>query len=391
MPQAFIVNAVRTAGGRRGGKLSKVHPIDLGAHVLDELVARTAIDPALIEDVIFGCVDQVGAQSANIARNCVLSTRSLPESVPGTTVDRQCGSSQQALHFAAQAVMSGVHDVVIAGGVELMSLVPLGGNAIAGHKAGMGVPYGLGMKRRYPGAKFNQFTGAEMIAEKWGFSREQLDRFGLASHQKAAAATKEGRFTREIVPVEVEVEGGGSEKFQADEGIRYDASYEAMASLKTLSDKGLLTAGTSSQITDGASALLVANEAGLEKLRANPRARIAAMTLAGSDPVIMLTAPIPATQKLLARAGKKIQDVDLYEVNEAFASIPLAWLHDIGADPAKLNVNGGAIALGHPLGCTGVKLMTTLLHELERRGGRYGLQTMCEGGGLANATLIERL
>ena len=283
MAQAFIVNAVRTAGGRRNGKLSKVHPIDLGALVLDELVARTAIDPAQIEDVIFGCVDQVGAQSANIARGCVLSSRSLPESVPGTTVDRQCGSSQQAIHFAAQAVMSGVHDVVIAGGVEVMSLVPLGGNAIAGHKAGMGVPYGQGMKRRYPGAKFNQFTGAEMIAEKWGFSREALDRFGLSSHQKAAAATKEGRFTREIVPVEVELEGGGSEKFQADEGIRYDASYEAMASLKTLSDKGLLTAGTSSQITDGAAALLVANEAGLEKLRLNPRAR-AASAWPGSAP-----------------------------------------------------------------------------------------------------------
>jgi acetyl-CoA acetyltransferase family protein len=391
MPNAFIAGAVRTAGGRRGGKLAKVHPIDLGALVLDELVARTAIDPALIEDVVFGCVDQVGAQSANIARGCVLSTRSLPESVPGTTVDRQCGSSQQALHFAAQAVMSGVHDVVIAGGVELMSLVPLGGNAIAGHKAGMGAPYGLGMKRRYPGAKFNQFAGAEMIAEKWGFTREQLDRFGLASHEKASRATREGRFTREIVPVEVTLEDGSTEKFAVDEGIRHDASYEAMAALKTLSDKGLLTAGTSSQITDGAAALLVANEAGLEKLRVNPRARIAALTLAGSDPVIMLTAPIPATQKLLARAGIKIDQVDRYEVNEAFASIPLAWLHDIGADPAKLNVSGGAIALGHPLGATGVKLMTTLLHELERTGLRWGLQTMCEGGGLANATLIERL
>jgi acetyl-CoA C-acetyltransferase len=391
MGEAFIVGAVRTAGGRRGGKLSKWHPIDLGALVLDELVARTAIDPSLVEDVIFGCVDQVGAQSANIARNCVLSTHTLPESVPGTTVDRQCGSSQQAIHFAAQAVMSGVHDVVIAGGVELMSLVPLGGNAIAGHKAGMGAPYGDGMKRRYPGARFNQFAGAEMIAEKWGFSRETLDRFGLASHEKAARATREGRFAREIVPVEVTHEDGSSEKFQADEGIRADASYEAMASLKTLSDKGLLTAGTSSQITDGAAALLVANERGLEKLRATPRARIAAMTLAGSDPVIMLTAPIPATQKLLARAGMKIGEIDRYEVNEAFASIPLAWLADTGADPAKLNVNGGAIALGHPLGCTGVKLMTTLLHELERSGGRYGLQTMCEGGGLANATLIERL
>jgi acetyl-CoA acetyltransferase family protein len=391
MGDAFIVNAVRTAGGRRGGRLSKWHPIDLGALVLDELVARAAIDPGAVEDVIFGCVDQVGAQSANIARNCVLASRSLPESVPGTTVDRQCGSSQQALHFAAQAVMSGVHDVVIAGGVELMSLVPLGGNAIAGHKAGMGVPYGQGMKRRYPGAKFNQFAGAEMIAEKWGFSREELDRFGLASHQKAAAATREGRFAREIVPVEVTLEGGGTEKFQADEGIRADASYEAMAKLKTLSEKGLLTAGTSSQITDGAAALLVANQQGLEKLRAAPRARFAAMALAGDDPVIMLTAPIPATKKLLARAGVKIEQVDRYEVNEAFASIPLAWLRDTGADPAKLNVNGGAIALGHPLGCTGARLMTTLLHELERCGGRYALQTMCEGGGLANATLIERL
>jgi acetyl-CoA acetyltransferase family protein len=391
MGEAYIVGAVRTAGGRRGGKLSKWHPIDLGARVLDELVARTAIDPGLVEDVIFGCVDQVGAQSANIARNCVLSSQSLPESVPGTTVDRQCGSSQQALHFAAQAVLSGVHDVVIAGGVELMSLVPLGGNAIAGHKAGMGVPYGRGMKRRYPGARFDQFVGAEMIAEKWGLTREQLDRFGLASHEKAARATLEGRFTREIVPVEVTLEDGRVEKFQTDEGIRADAGYDAMAKLKTLSEKGLLTAGTSSQISDGAAAVLVVNEAGLSKLRATPRARFVAMALAADDPVMMLHVPIPATQKLLQRAGMRIEQVDRYEVNEAFASVPLAWLHDLGADPAKLNVNGGAIALGHPLGCTGAKLMTTLLHELERSGGRYGIQTMCEGGGLANATLIERL
>ena len=390
MPEAFIVGAVRTAGGRKNGKLKDWHPIDLGAFVLDELVARTAADPALIEDVIFGCVDQVGAQSANIARNAVLASR-LPESVPGTTVDRQCGSSQQALHFAAQAVMSGVHDVVIAGGVELMSLVPIGGNAIAGHKAGMGSPYGLGMKKRYPGAKFNQFAGAEMIAERWGFSREDLDRFGLASHEKAARATREGRFAREIVPVEVTLDDGTSEKFATDEGIRADASLAAMAALKPLSDKGLLTAGTSSQITDGAAAVLLANEAGLRRLGAAPRARIAAMTLAGDDPVIMLTAPIPATEKLLRRAGMKIDQIDRYEVNEAFASVPLAWLRDTGADPAKLNVNGGAIALGHPLGCTGAKLATTLLHELERTSARFGIQTMCEGGGLANATLIERL
>jgi acetyl-CoA C-acetyltransferase len=390
MPEAFIVGAVRTAGGRKNGKLKNWHPIDLGAFVLDELVARTGADPAAIEDVIFGCVDQVGAQSANIARNAVLASR-LPESVPGTTVDRQCGSSQQAFHFAAQAVMSGVHDVVIAGGVEVMSLVPIGGNAIAGHKAGMGSPYGLGMKKRYPGAKFNQFAGAEMIAERWGFSREDLDRFGLSSHEKGALATREGRFAREIVPVEVTFDDGTTEKFAADEGIRADSSLAAMAALKPLSEKGLLTAGTSSQITDGAAAVLVANEAGLKRLGAAPRARVVAMALAGDDPVIMLTAPIPATAKLLRRAGVKIGDVDRYEVNEAFASVPLAWLRDTGADPAKLNVNGGAIALGHPLGCTGAKLMTTLLHELERTGGRLGLQTMCEGGGLANATLIERL
>jgi acetyl-CoA acetyltransferase family protein len=390
MGDAYIVGAVRTAGGRRNGKLKDWHPIDLGALVLDELVARTSADPAAIEDVIFGCVDQVGAQAANIARNAILSSR-LPESVPGTTVDRQCGSSQQALHFAAQAVMSGVHDVVIAGGVELMSKVPLGGNAIAGYKAGMGSPYGLGMKKRYPGVKFNQFEGAEMIAEKWGFDRETLDRFGLSSHQKAAAATAEGRFEREILPVEVTFEDGSSEKFATDEGIRADASLEAMAALKALSDKELLTAGTSSQITDGAAAILIANDAGLARLGATPRARVHSMALVGDDPVMMLSAPIPATARLLERAAVKIADVDRYEVNEAFASVPLAWLHDTGADPEKLNVNGGAIALGHPLGCSGAKLMTTLLHELERCGGRYGLQTMCEGGGLANATLIERL
>jgi acetyl-CoA acetyltransferase family protein len=390
MGDAYIVGAVRTAGGRRNGRLSSWHPIDLGALVLDELVARTGADPAAVEDVIFGCVDQVGAQAMNVARNAVLSS-SLPESVPGTTVDRQCGSSQQALHFAAQAVMSGVHDVVIAGGVEVMSLVPIGGNAIAGYKAGMGSPYGEGMKRRYPGVKFDQFAGAEMIAEKWGFDRERLDRFGLSSHERAARATREGRFEREIVPVEVALEDGPAEKFAVDEGIRHDASLEAMAGLKPLSDKGLLTAGTSSQITDGAAALLVANDAGLRRLGATPRARVRAMSLAGDDPVMMLAAPIPATKRLLERSGVSIDDVDRYEVNEAFASVPLAWLHDLGADPEKLNANGGAIALGHPLGCTGAKLMTTLLHELERSGGRLGLQTMCEGGGLANATLIECL
>jgi acetyl-CoA acetyltransferase family protein len=391
MEQAYIVGAVRTAAGRRGGKLSGWHPIDLGAAVLDEIVARTGVDPALIEDVIFGCVNQVGAQATNIARNAVLSS-SLPESVPATTVDRQCGSSQQAVHFAAQAVMAGVHDVVIAGGVEGMSLVPIGANAIAGHKNGNGAPYGKGMKRRYPGAKFSQFAGAEMLAQQRKLDRETLDAFGLASHQKAAAATREERFAREIMPITATREDGTTETVTADEGIRRDATIEAMRALKPLSEIGLLTAGTSSQISDGAAAILIANERGLKALGATPRARIHTMTLAADDPIVMLSAPLPATHKLLRRSGVKLADVDLYEVNEAFASVPLAWLDEFrDADPAKLNVNGGAIALGHPLGCTGAKLMTTLLHELERRGGRYGLQTMCEGGGLANATLIERL
>jgi len=390
MGNAYIVGAVRTAVGRRNGTLKNFHPIDLGAAVLQELLKRTGADPQLIEDVIFGCVDQVGAQAANIARNVVLSA-GLPETVPATTIDRQCGSSQQAVHFAAQAVMAGVHDVVVAGGVEVMSMVPLGGNAIAGHKAGYGAPYGAGMKRRYPGVKFSQFAGAEMMAQKWGLNRQQLDAFGLASHQKAASATESGHFEREILPVEATRDDGSTTTFSRDEGIRYDASLASMAALKGLSEAGLLTAGTSSQISDGAAAILVANDEGLRRLGAKARARIRAMTLAAADPVMMLSAPIPATQKLLAKSGVKIDDIDLYEVNEAFASVPLAWLKEIHADPEKLNVNGGAIALGHPLGCTGAKLMTTLLYELERRGSRYGLQTMCEGGGMANATLIERV
>ena len=391
MEQAYIVGAVRTAAGRRGGKLSGWHPIDLGAAVLDEIVARTKIDPALVEDVIFGCVNQVGSQGTNIARNAVLSSK-LPETIPATTVDRQCGSSQQAVHFAAQAVMAGVHDVVLAGGVDVMSLVPIGANAIAGHKQGYGAPYGKGMKQRYPGAKFSQFQGAEMLAQQRGLTREQLDAFGLSSHVKAAEATREGRFTREIMPIQSTREDGTVETVTADEGIRREATMDAMRALKPLSEIGLLTAGTASQISDGAAAILIANERGLKALGATPRARIAAMTLAASDPIVMLSAPLPATHKLIAKSGVRMADVDLYEVNEAFASVPLAWLDEFrDADPAKLNVNGGAIALGHPLGCSGAKLMTTLLHELERRGGRWGVQTMCEGGGLANATLIERL
>ncbi len=318
MEQAYIVGAVRTAAGRRGGKLSGWHPIDLGAAVLDEIVARTGADPALIEDVVFGCVNQVGAQATNIARNAVLSS-SLPETLPATTVDRQCGSSQQAVHFAAQAVMAGVHDVVIAGGVEVMSLVPIGANAIAGHKNGNGAPYGQGMKRRYPGAKFSQFAGAEMLAQKRGLDRETLDAFGLASHQKGAAATLEERFAREIMAIEATREDGTTERVTADEGIRRDASMAAMRALKPLSEIGLLTAGTSSQISDGAAALLLANERGLKALGARPRARIHAMTIAADDPIVMLSAPIPATHKLLARSGVKLADIDLYEVNEAFA------------------------------------------------------------------------
>ncbi len=390
MGEAYIVGAVRTATGRRNGMLKSWHPIDLGAVVLRALLERTGADPNAVEDVIFGCVDQVGAQAANIARNAVLAA-GLPETIPATTIDRQCGSSQQAVHFAAQAVMSGVHDVIVAGGVEVMSLVPIGGNAIAGHKLGYGAPYGVGLKQRYPGIKFNQFAGAEMMARKWGLDRGRLDAFGLSSHRKAARATEEGRFEREILPLEVKRDDGTSAELRRDEGIRYDASLESMAALKGLSEAGLLTAGTSSQISDGAAALLVANDAGLRRLGARPRARIAAMSLAADDPVMMLSAPIPATRKLLSKAAIGVGDIDLYEVNEAFASVPLAWSIELGADPDKLNVNGGAIALGHPLGCTGAKLMTTLLHELERRGDRYGLQTMCEGGGQANGTLIERL
>lgn len=391
MGQAYIVGAVRTAGGRKNGRLKDWHPADLGGVVLEDLVKRTGVDPELIDDVIFGCVSQVGAQTGNIARSCVLSG-GLPESVPGTTIDRQCGSSQQSIHFAAQAVMSGTQDIVIAGGVEVMSLVPIGGAGKAGYDAGMGNPFGgTKMKARYPKKKFNQFMGAEMIAKKWGFEKETLDAFALQSHERATRAIEEGRFDKEIVPVPVVLEDGTEAMHSEDEGVRKDATMEGISSVKLMWDEGRLTAATSSQICDGASAVMIVNEEGLKKLGIDPMARITQLALAGSDPVIMLTAPIPATEKLLKGAGVKIDDVDLYEVNEAFAPVPLAWLNDTGADPQKLNVNGGAISLGHPLGATGAKLMTTLVHELIRTNGKYGLQTMCEGGGLANATLIERL
>ena len=390
MTEAFLVGAVRTAGGRKKGRLSGLHPSDLGALVLDAVVERTGVDPAAVEDVVFGCVSQSGEQAGNVARNCVLAS-SLPESVPGTSVDRQCGSGQQAIHFGVQGVMSGTQDLVIAGGVESMTRVPIGSNIIDGLKQGHGQPYnGTGITKRYPGVKFSQFTGAELLAKKHGLTRDELDAFAHASHVKAARATKEKYFAREILPVDVETEAG-KVTHAADEGIRFDASLEKMKSLEPLQEGGLLTAASASQICDGASAVLIASEQALKTHGLKPRARFHTLTVVGDDPVIMLEGPIPATRKALARAGMKIEDFDLYEVNEAFAPVPVSWHKTIGADPAKLNVNGGAMALGHPLGATGAKLMTTMLHELERTGGRWGLLAICEGGGTANCTIIERL
>ena len=391
MGNAYIVGAVRTPGGRKNGKLSQWHPADLGALVLDEIVERTGAQPEMIDDVIFGCVSQSGAQSGNIARTAVLAS-SLPESVPGTTVDRQCGSSQQAIHFAAQAVMSETQDIVIAGGVEVMSQVPIGAAIIDSFNAGHGQPFGgKGTSERYPGVQFSQFTGAEMMAERWKMPREELDSFALASHQKAINATESGFFDREIVPVEGDLPNGEKEMVTVDEGIRFDASKESLSGLNTLTDEGVLTAGTSSQICDGAAAVMLVNDAGLKKLGLKPRAKVVALALAGDDPVIMLTGPIPASKNVLEKASMSIEDIDLYEVNEAFAPVPLAWAKELNADLGKLNVNGGAMALGHPLGGTGAKLMTTLLHELERREARFGLQAICEGGGTANAMIIERI
>ena len=391
MGNAYIVGAVRTPGGRKNGKLSQWHPADLGALVLDEIVERTGVEPEMIDDVIFGCVSQSGAQSGNIARTAVLAS-SLPESVPGTTVDRQCGSSQQAIHFAAQAVMSETQDIVIAGGVEVMSQVPIGAAIIDSFNAGHGQPFGgKGTSERYPGVQFSQFTGAEMMAERWKMPREELDSFALASHQKAIKATEGGFFDREIVPVEGDLPNGEKEMVTVDEGIRFDASEESLSGLNTLTDEGVLTAGTSSQICDGAAAVMLVNDIGLKKLGLKPRAKVVALALAGDDPVIMLTGPIPASKNVLEKASMSIEEIDLYEVNEAFAPVPLAWAKELNADLDKLNVNGGAMALGHPLGGTGAKLMTTLLHELERREARFGLQAICEGGGTANAMIIERI
>ena len=389
--KAYIVEAVRTAGGKRDGRLSLWHPADLGAKVLDELVTRLDMDPALVDDVVFGCVDQVGAQSGNVARNAILSS-SFPESVPGTSVDRQCGSSQQAIHFAIQAVMSGTQDIVIGGGVEVMSMVPIGAAVKDGYDAGHGLPFDSeGMKERYPGVFFSQFTGAELVADKWNLSREDLDKFALESHQKAAHATESKYFDREILPVEGRNAEGMNDLVMADEGIRFDASLDKLAGLNPVTEGGVITAGNASQITDGAAAVMVCNDAGLKKIQANPRAEIVSISVVGDDPVYMLTGPIPASIQALKTANLTIDDMDLYEVNEAFAPVPLAWTEDLKADRSKLNVNGGAMALGHPLGATGAKLMTTLLHEMERRESTYGLQAICEGGGTANATIIKRI
>jgi acetyl-CoA C-acetyltransferase len=382
LPDAFIIDAVRTPAGKRGGGLSKVHPADLGAHVISAVLSRTDLDPTAVEDVFFGCVDAIGPQAGDIARTCWLAA-GLPEEVPGTTIDRQCGSSQQALHFAAQAVMSGTNDVILAGGVQNMSMIPIASALTAAEPLGFSDPFSgsEGWRARYGDQEVSQFRGAEMIAEKWGISRRDMEEYALESHRRAIQARDEGRFEREIVPV-----AGVSR----DEGPR-ETSLAKMASLPALSEGGRLTAAVASQISDAASAVLVASEQAVRLHRLRPRARIHHLSCRGADPIYMLTAPIPATAYALQKAGMKLDDIDLIEINEAFASVVLAWQQETGADLARVNVNGGAIALGHPLGATGTKLMATLLCELERTGGRYGLQTMCEGGGQANVTIIERL
>jgi acetyl-CoA acyltransferase len=391
MPTAVIVDAVRTPGGKRNGKLKNWHAVDLGSEALRALASRNNLDPKIVDDVIMGCVSQVGEQAFNVGRNIVLAA-GWPESVPATTIDRQCGSSQQALHFAAQGVMSGAYDVVVAAGVESMSRVAMGSSI--GKDSGW--PFGPRVIARYEpvGGLKNQGIGAEMIADMWGISREELDEFSVESHRRAARATSEGRFERELIPVYVRDDEGNptEELVVSDEGIRPDSTIETLAKLKpAFKEDGKVTAGNSSQITDGASAVLIMSEEKALELGYTPRAKFIAFALAGVDPVTMLTGPIPATTKVLKRAGLSLDDIDLIEINEAFASVVLAWQKEHKVDLEKVNVNGGAIALGHPLGASGTKLCATLLNELERTGGRYGLLTMCEGGGLANATIIERL
>jgi acetyl-CoA C-acetyltransferase len=391
MAEAYIVAAARTAGGKRGGALRDWHPADMAAEVLDALVARSGIDPAAIEDVIMGCVGQAGEQAFHIGRNAVLAS-SLPQSVPAVTIDRQCGSSQQAVQFAAQAVMSGTQDLVVASGVESMTRVPMGLPFTLPMQHGIGTgPFSRRIQERFGVAMFSQFTGAEMIAEKYQFRKEELDAFGLESHRKAARATEEGAFEEEIVPLPVVDADGRETLHRRDEGIRFDATLKGIASVKPLKEGGKITAANASQICDGASGVIVASERALKEHDLKPMARIVNLTVTGGDPVIMLEEVIPATRRALERSGMRIDEIDLYEVNEAFAPVPLAWLRELGANPDRLNVNGGAIALGHPLGASGTKLMTTLLYALRARGKRFGLQTMCEGGGLANVTIVESL
>jgi acetyl-CoA C-acetyltransferase len=392
MAEAYIVAAARSAGGRKGGRLAGWHPADLAAQVLDAVVARSGIDPHRIDDVIMGCVGQAGEQSANIGRNAVLAS-SLPQSVPGTSIDRQCGSSQQAVQFAAQAVMSGTMDIVIAAGVESMTRVPMGTPSTLPFKNGMGHYMSPNIRANYPGPDFSQFMGAEMMAKKYNLTRDQLDEYALSSHQRAVAATQAGAFKDEIIPIMIKTADGTltSEQHLLDEGIRYDATLEGIKGVKLIQEGGKLTAATASQICDGSAAVMVVSEQALKDFNLTPMARIHHMSLIGHDPVIMLEAPLPATERALKKCGMNINDIDLFEVNEAFASVPVAWLQYTGADRERLNVNGGAIALGHPLGGSGAKLMTTLVYALKNRNKRYGLQTMCEGGGMANVTIIERL
>ena len=385
--EAVIVEAVRTAVGRRGGRLKDWHPVDLLAQTLSALVQRSTIDSGVVEDVIIGCVSQVGEQSLNVGRNAVLAA-GFPETVPGTTVDRQCGSSQQAIHFAAQGVLSGAYDVAIAGGVEVMTRVPMGSS----YMQGQGEPFGSQMLKRYDNGLVHQGISADLVAQKWEISRNELDEFSLESHRRAASATAEGRFSSQIVPIPVKNEDGTTSVFEQDEGIRTDTSLEKLASLKpAFKPDGLITAGNSSQISDGAAAVLIMERETAERLGLKPRARFVSFSLAGDNPILMLTAPIPATFKALERAGLTMNDIDLVEINEAFASVVLAWQRETGADFQRVNVNGGAVAIGHPLGASGARLTTVLLHELERTGGRYGLQTICEGGGMANGMVIERI
>jgi acetyl-CoA acetyltransferase family protein len=384
--EAVIVTAVRTAIGRRNGRLKDWHPVDLMAQVLQEVVRRTGIEAGLVDDVIVGCVSQVGEQSLNIGRNAALAA-GFPEAVPGTTVDRQCGSSQQAIHFAAQGVLAGAYDIVIAGGVESMTRVPMGSTS-----QGPGAPFGPLMVERYNHGLVHQGISADLVAQKWELTRQQLDAFSLESHHRAARAVAEGRFTSQLLPIPVKDEEGRTVLFEHDEGIRADSSLEKLAGLKpSFKPDGLITAGNSSQISDGAAAVLIMERTTAARLGLQARARFVSFALAGDDPILMLTAPIPATHKVLLKAGLDLAQIDVLEINEAFASVVLAWQKSTGADLAKVNVNGGAVALGHPLGASGARISTMLLHELERSGGRYGLQTICEGGGTANAMIIERI